>query len=162
LNSAIGDNLPKVGPNKLVVEVLRDGKNGPEVIARRETTNLVVNSGKQQIWRMVAGLQTNLFDQFRLGTSAAAANSAHTNVLSPVASSIRTADQMTMDVGRTMKWVVSYPSGGGSLSASGIVEVVLLNQHTSPGGSCMMRAIITPVNKTSIDKIRISYNARLS
>ena len=147
----------------VTAEVIRDGRHGPEVIARRITHNLVVNSGKRQIWRLVQGLQANLFDQMRIGTSAAAAASGQTNVLSPVTGTINTVDSVTLLAGtRTAQWVISYPSGGGSKSATAIQEVSLLNQNTSPGGSAMMRSTFTPVNKTTADKLKITYNARIT
>lgn len=147
----------------VTVEVIREGRHGPEVLQRRTTHNLVVNAGKRQIWRLASGLQTNIFDQMRIGTSGAAANSGQTNVISPVTGTINTVDSKTLLSGtRTHQWVISYPSGGGSKSASGIDEVVLLNQNTSPGGSCMMRAVFTAVNKTTADKLKITYTARIT
>lgn len=147
----------------VTVEVIRDGARGPEVVARRVTHNLVVNSGKRQLWRSVMGLQANLFDQMRIGTSAAAAASGQTNVLSPVTGTINTVDSMSLLAGtRTAQWIISYPSGGGSKSATGIQEVALLNQNTSPGGSAMMRSTFTSVNKTTADKLRITYTARVT
>lgn len=145
------------------IEVIRDGANGPEVVAYRRTPNLIVNSGKRQLWRLAQGLQTNLFDQFRIGTSPAAPNSGQTNVLSPVTGTLNTADSLTLLAAtRTAQWVISYPSGGGSKSATGISEVALLNQNTSPGGSAMMRSTFTAVNKTTSDKLKITYNARIT
>ncbi len=147
----------------VTAEVVRDGANGPEVIERRVSHNLVVNAGKKQIWRMVQGTQTNLFDQMRIGTSAAAANSGQTNLLSPIASTINTVSSMTVSSGtRTAQWVISYPSGAGSITVNGISEVVLLNQNTSPGGSCMMRTTFTSVNKTTADKLKITYSCRIT
>lgn len=147
----------------VTVEVIRDGKNGPEVIKRHISHNLVVNSGKKQTWRMCTGLNTNIWDQFRIGTCGAAANSGQTNVLSPVASTLNTADSKTLLSGtRTLQLVISYPSGGGSISASNIQEVCVLNQNTSPGGSALMRAIFTAVNKTTSDKLKITYNVRIT
>lgn len=146
-----------------VVEVLRDGKNGPEVLQRRVAPNLVVNTGKRQLWRVASGLNTKQFDQMRIGTSGAAASSAQTNVLSPVTGTLNTADSKTLLAGtRTMQWVISYPSGGGSKSATGIKEVCLLNINTSPGGSAMSRSTFTAVNKTTADKLRITYRARIT
>lgn len=162
--TTIVDGIPRddVG-GYVTAELIRSGPNGPEVVARRVTHNLVVNTGKRQIWRMVAGLNSNTFDQMRIGTSGAAANSAQTNVLSPVTGTINTVDSKTLLSGtRTMQWVISYPSGGGSKSATGIDEVVLLCQNTSPGGSAMMRATFTAVNKTTGDKLRITYQARIT
>lgn len=145
------------------IEVIRDGKNGPEVVSRRRTHNLVVNAGKRQIWRLTQGLQTNIFDQMRIGTSALAANSGQTNVLNPVTGTLNTVDSVSLLSGtRTAQWVISYPSGGGSKSATGISEVVLLNQNTSPGGSAMMRSTFTSVNKTTADKLKITYQARIT
>lgn len=146
-----------------VVEVLRDGKNGPEVISRRVTPNLVVNTGKRQIWRMSTGKSTKVFNFLRIGTSGVSANSAQTNVVSPVTGTLRTADTITLLSGtRTFQWVVSYQSGGGTKSASNIREVVVVNQHTSPGGSALSRSTFTAVNKTTADKLRITYRARVT
>lgn len=146
-----------------IVEVLRDGKNGPEVLQRRVTPNLVVNTGKRQLWRIASGLNTKHFDQFRIGTSGVAAASNQTNVIAAVTGTLVTADSKTLLSGtRTMQWVVSYPSGGGSKSATGIKEVAILNTNTSPGGSALSRSTFTPVNKTTADKLRITYRARVT
>lgn len=147
----------------VVAEVIRDTPHGPRVIARRVSHNLVVNAGKRQIWRLASGLNTDVFDQMRIGTSPAAANSGQTNVLSPVTGTLNTVDSRTLLAGtRTHQWVISFPSGGGTKSATGISEVVLLNQNTSPGGSAMMRVVLTPVNKTTGDKLKITYLSRIA
>lgn len=144
-------------------ETIRDGKHGPEVIGRGLSHNLVVNTGKQQIWRIASGLNTKVFDQMRIGTSPAAAASNQTNVLSPVTGTLGTVDDKTLETGtRTHQWLISYPSGGGSKSATGISEVVLLNLNTSPGGSAMMRSTFTAVNKTENDKLRLTYRSRIT
>lgn len=146
-----------------IVEVLRDGKNGPEVVQRRTIPNLVVNTGKRQIWRQATGKSTKLFKFLRIGTSGVAANSAQTNVITPVTGTLRTADDFTLLSGtRTFQWVVSYQSGGASKSAANIREVVLMNQRTSPGGSALSRSTFTAVNKTTADKLRITYRARVT
>lgn len=145
----------------VTVEVIRDGRHGPEVISREVTHNLIVNTGKKQTWRQAAGLSANAWDQFRIGTSGVAPVSSDLNVKSPVTGTLKTADSLTLLAGqRTFQAVISYPSGAGSKSAAGISEVVLLNQHTSPGGSAFMRAIFTPQNKTENDKLRITYQVR--
>lgn len=153
----------------VVAEVIRDGANGPVVIERHETHNLVVNTGKRQLWRMAGGLSSSVWRFFRLGTSALAAASADTNVKAAVAGSRRTADTRSLLVGtRTYQLMVSYQSGsattaGGVLSAAGIAEVVVLNQLTTPGGSALMRAIFSStVNKTKSDKLKVTYNVRVS
>lgn len=144
------------------IEVIRDSGDGPKVIQRRRTHNLVVNTGKRQTWRQACGLNANDWDQFRVGTCGVAANSAQTNVLSPVTGTLNTADSRTLLSGtRTFQLVISYPSGAGSKSATNIQEVVVLNQNTSPGGSALMRAIFTPVNKTTADKLKLTYNVRI-
>ncbi len=146
-----------------MAEVISDGKHGPEVTRRELSHNLVVNTGKQQIWRIASGLSTTVFDQMRIGTSPAAAASNQTNVLSPVTGTLVTVDNRTLEAAtRTHQWLISYASGGGSKSATGISEVVLLNQNTSPGGSAMMRSTFTPVNKTTNDKLRITYRSRIT
>ena len=148
----------------LTVEVIRDGANGPEVIERRVVSNLVVNTGKRQLLRLGSGLQIKFFDQFRIGTSAVAPASGDTNVKSPVAGTLKTATTKTLLAGtRTHEWMFSYVSGGGSISANGIAEAAMLNQNTSPGGSALMRALITPtVNKTTADKLKLTYRLRVT
>lgn len=146
-----------------LIEVIRDGKHGPVVIQRACAPNLVVNTGKRQTWRMASGLNTNDWDQARIGTCGAAANSGQTNVISPVTGTLNTVDQKTLLAGtRTFQLVVSYPSGGGSKSATGIKEVVILNQNTSPGGSALARSVFSAVNKTTADKLKIQYRVRIS
>jgi hypothetical protein len=146
-----------------VVEVLRDGKNGPEVVQRRTIPNLVVNTGKRQIWRLATGLNTKVFKFMRIGTSGVVANSGQTNVISPVTGTLRTVSDFTLLSGtRTFQWVVSYQSGAGQKSAANIREVVLMNTRTSPGGSAMSRSTFTAVNKTTADKLRITYRARVT
>lgn len=145
------------------IEVHRDGPRGHEVVQRVKTHNLVVNSGKVQIWRLAQGTQARLFDQFRIGTSGAAANSGHTNVLSPVPGTLNTADSMTvLAATRMARWTISYPSGAGTISATDIQEVVLLNENTSPGGSAMMRTVFSVVAKKLTDKLKITYEARIA
>jgi hypothetical protein len=147
----------------ITIEVLRDGKHGPEVIERRVVHNLVVNTGKRQTWRQAAGLNINDWDQMRIGTCGTPPASGDTNVLSPVTGTLNTVDSKTLLAGtRTLQEVISYPSGVGTKSATGIKEVVLLNQNTSPGGSALMRATFTPVDKTTLDKLRISYGVRIA
>lgn len=144
------------------IEVIRDSGDGPKVIRRVRTHNLVVNTGKRQTWRQACGLNANDWDQFRVGTCGVAANSAQTNVISPVTGTLNTADSKTLLAGtRTFQLVISYPSGAGSKSATNIQEVVVLNQNTSPGGSALMRAVFTPVNKTTADKLKLTYNVRI-
>jgi hypothetical protein len=161
-NNDLSDELQAAGV--YIVEVIRDGKNGPEVISRRVAPNLIVNSGKRQLWRIASGIvTTHQFDQMRIGTSAVAANSGQTNVISPVTGTINTVDSKTLLSGtRTMQWVISYPSGAGMKSAANIREVVILNQNTSPGGSALSRSVFTAVNKTTADKLKITYKARVT
>jgi hypothetical protein len=145
------------------IEVIRDGKNGPEILERRVSPNLIVNTGKKQIWRMSSGLSTSKFQFMRIGTSGGAAASGNTNVTSPVTGTLKTATLVTLLSGtRTMQWVVSYPSGSGTKSATNIKEVVVMNQHTSPGGSAMSRAVFSAVSKSTSDKLRITYKARIT
>lgn len=159
--SDITDIIRQMGGH-VEIEVLRDGPSGPEVVSRRVAKNLIVNVGKKRMWKMTIGTSTKQWRFFRLGSNSAAAGSADTNVKTAIASTIRTADLKTVSVGRTYKWVVSYPSGVGSLSAAAIKEVVLSDQHTSPGGSILMRSVFTPVAKTTADKLRITYKSRIT
>jgi hypothetical protein len=164
MREIIEDNIDCAGPGGIVtIEVIRDGKNGPEVIERRKAHNLIVDQGKEQIWRLVSGSQTRFFDHFRIGTSSQAAAVGQVNLTSPITGTLIIASGKTLLAAtRTHEWVVSYASGGGSKSATNIQEVVLMNQATSPGGSCMMRAVFTAVNKTTADKLKITYNARIT
>jgi len=146
-----------------IVEVLRDGKSGPQIMQRRVIPNLVVNTGKRQLWRQSTGLNAKVFNFMRIGTSAVAANSAQTNVITLVTGTLKTCDSRTLLSGtRTMQWVISYPSGAGTKSAANIREVVVMNQRTSPGGSALSRSVFTAVNKTTADKLRITYRARVT
>lgn len=146
-----------------IIQILRDGAHGPVVMNEVVTNNLVVNTGKRQLWRMASGLNTNDWDQMRIGTSAVAANSGQTNVITPVTGTINTVDQKTLLSGtRTFQLMISYPSGAGSKSATNIREVVVLNQNTSPGGSALARATFSAVNKTLSDKLKIIYRFRVT
>lgn len=163
-NNALIDSvqLDPVG-GVFLVEVIRDGKHGPVVIQRAASPNLVVNSGKRQTWRMACALNTNDWDQMRIGTCGVAANSGQTNVVSPVTGTLNTVDQKTLLAGtRTFQLVISFPSGAGSKSATGIKEVVVLNQNTSPGGSALARSVFSAVNKTTADKLKIQYRVRIT
>lgn len=163
-NDALVDSV-QIDPvgGVFLVEVIRDGKHGPVVIQRAAAPNLVVNTGKRQTWRMACSLNTNDWDQMRIGTSGVAANSGQTNVVTPVTGTINTVDQKTLLSGtRTFQLVISYPSGAGSKSATNIKEVVILNQNTSPGGSALARSIFSAVNKTTADKLKIQYRVRIS
>ena len=151
-----------VAHGEFLIEVIRDGKNGPEVIQSRHVPNLIINVGKKQLWRMASGLSSKVFDFMRIGTSGAAAASNNTNVKSPVTGTLKTCDSRTISSGRTFQLVISYPSGGGTKSATGIQEVCVLNQHTSPGGSALNRSTFTSVNKTTADKLKITYSARIT
>lgn len=153
----------------VTIEVIRDNAAGsPQVVARRISHNLIVNTGKRQLWRIASGLSTNVFDQGRIGTSGAAANSGHTNILTPLTTadgggSLQTVDSKSLEAGtRTHQWVWSYPSGASTISAPGIDEACILNQNTSPGGSALMRSVFTAVNKTTNDKLKLTYRARIT
>lgn len=146
-----------------LIEVIRDGKHGPVVVQRAVAHNLVVNTGKRQTWRQACNLNTNDWDQMRIGTCGTAENSSQTNVLTPVTGTINTVDQKTLLSGtRTFQLVYSLPSGAGSKSATNIKEVVILNQNTSPGGSALARSVFSAVNKTTADKLKIQYRVRIT
>lgn len=148
----------------VIVEVIRDTPQGPRVIERRVSHNLIVNVGKKQMWRKATGLSVKLWKFMRIGTSANAAASNQTNLVSPITSTLKTVDSFTMSgATRTFAWIISYPSGVSTKTVTGIKEVILGDQHTSPGGSILMRALISPaVNKTTHDKFRITYKARVT
>jgi hypothetical protein len=145
-----------------VVEVIRDRGHGPEVIQRVEGHNIVLNSGKKQLWRMSSGMSTKAWRWFQLGHNSASPSSTDTGVKTAITSSIKTASTLTMS-GRTFQAIVSYPSGGGSLSASNIKEFALNNTLTSASHTSLCRALVTPVvSKTTADKLKISYQVRIA
>lgn len=145
------------------ITILRDGKNGPEVISRETVKNLIVNTGKRQTWRQAGGLNAKSWNFMRIGTCGVAANSSQTNVTTPVTGTLKTLDSRTLLSGtRTFQMSYSYPSGAGTKSATSIQEVVIMNQHTSPGGSALARAVFTKVNKTTADKVLIQYRVRMT
>lgn len=144
-----------------MLEVIRDRGNGPEVISRTYHRNTVLNVGKKQLLRRAVALQTNDFDQGRIGSSGAAITSAQTNVQVVITGTINTVDSKTMS-GRTLQLVWSYPSGVGSKSAT-VKEAVILNQNTSPGGSALCRVLLSPsVTKTTADKLKLTYQLRIT
>lgn len=151
-----------IGHGIYTIEVIRDEGHGPKVIQRRVVHNTVVNEGKKQIMRIAAGLNPSVFDHFRIGTSGAVPSTTDTNVKSPVASTLKTCTVITISGTRTLQLMYSYISGGGSISATGIKEVAVLNRLTTPGGSAMSRATFTAVNKTTSDKLKITYSVRIT
>lgn len=159
-----GPITDRAGMSSLVkIEVIRDGRHGPEVMRRIVSHNTVVNTGKKNAMRLITGNTTKAYNQIRVGTSGAAVTSVQTNVLSPVAGTLTTCDSITLSgATRTYNWVHSYPSGVGSISAANIQEVSILNQGTSPGGSAWNRSTFAAVSKTEDDKLKITYKARIT
>jgi len=153
------------------VEVIRDTGHGPQTIYHQKVHNALVLSGKKQIWRMVTGKNAvtanRLFKWFRLGTcGAAVAPLTDTNVKSPITGTLAAATAMTCLAGtRTMQWMISYASGAGTKSAN-VKEMAVLNKTTGgtyAGASCMSRAVLSPAaQKTTADKLKITYTARIS
>lgn len=160
--SSMKDDLDDMG-GLVTIEVLRDGKNGPEVIHSHTVHNLIVNTGKRQTWRMtMSGLNTKKWNYMRIGSNSAAAASGDTNVKTAITGTLKTIDSVTLLSGtRTAQFVKSYPSGVGTKSGT-IKEVCILNQLTSPGGSALMRAVFSTVTKTTADKLRITYRCRIT
>lgn len=159
--AALSDEVKAQG--YFIITVLRDGRHGPEVVSRGIAKNLIVNTGKRQTWRQASGLNAKSWNFMRIGTSSQAANSSQTNLTSPVTGTLKTVDVRTLLSGtRTMQYSLSYPSGAGTKSAANIQEVVILNQHTSPGGSALARAVLSKVNKTTADKVLIQYRVRMT
>lgn len=141
------------------LEIIRDGRNGPEVIHKSLHPNTIVNVGKKQMWRMLTGLSTKLFKFGRAGSNSAAASSADTNVKTAITGTLKTCESITMS-GRTLNLVWSYASGAGTKSGT-FKEIAILNQRTSPGGSALARAVLSPVAaKTTADKLKLTYTVR--
>lgn len=145
------------------LELIRDGKNGPEVVHSQTVKNLIMNTGKRQTWRQcLTGLNTHKWNYMRLGSGSAAATSGGTNLQTPVTGTLKTADSVTLLAAtRTAQIIRSYPSGAGSKSAA-FKEVCILNSITSPGGSALSRAVFATVTKTTADKFRITYKCRIT
>ena len=148
----------------VTMQIVRNDADGNEQIVSTQTVrNTVVNQGKSETWRMASTLNTtDAWDQFRIGTCGAAVTSVQTSLLSPVPGTQVTADTVTvLAATRTYQMEISYPSGGGSISAANIQEVVVRNQNTSGAGQMFMRATFSPVNKQESDKLRITYSVRI-
>ena len=144
------------------VEVIRDRGNGPEVIRRVDGKNIVLNAGKKQTFRMSSGLSSKAWKWFQLGKSSAAVSSGDAGVKPAITSTIKTNSSQTMS-GRTYTIVVSYPSGAGSLSAAAIKEFAVNNTLTSASHTSLCHALISPVvAKTTADKLKITYNIRIT
>jgi len=154
------------------IQVIRDGKNGPEVIAERRVANMVLPGGKKELLRRAMNVSTvgefttsgiRYFDQMRIGTSGITNSTAFTNVRSPVTGTLNTVDTKSLLAGtRTMQLVISYPSCASSKHATGIAEVAILCKNTSPGGTALARGIFAAVNKTIVDKLKITYSCRIT
>lgn len=159
-----GPLCDRQGMSSLVkVEIIRDGRHGPEVMRRSVAHNTVVSGGKKQGIRLIAGQTGKGYDQMRIGTSGAAYASNQDDVLSPVAGTLTTCDSITLSgATRTYNWVHSYPSGGGSKSAADIQEMCIQCQGTSGGGSAWNRSTFAAVSKTTADKLKLTYKARLT
>lgn len=155
----INETPLEFGVARYIIEKIRDGKDGPEVVERQVVNNLVTTVGKKLILKLAAGLATQLMDAMRIGTSGAAPAAGDTNVKSPIASTRHTASTITMD-GQTLQLIFSYISGGGSVSATGIREVAILDSLTSGSDSCISRAVFSAVNKTTTDKLKITYQVK--
>lgn len=158
IDSATGDVISPL-QGYFTVEILRDGRNGVECISKTVHKNTVLNAGKKQMWRMLTGLSTKLFKFGRAGSNSAAAISANTNVKTAITGTLKTVDSITMS-GRTLNLIWSYASGAATKSGS-FKEVAILNQRTSPGGSALARALLSPVApKTTADKLKLTYTIR--
>jgi len=147
------------------VELFRAGPNGIVCLRRTVHPNLVVNVGKKRLLRLAIGSITagRVFDHFRLGRNTVAAGSAQTNVITAITSTIHTCTAFTLSAGRTFRWMYSWISGGGTLSATGIGELAVLDMQTTPGGSMMARVVLSPVvNKTTADKLKVTYKCRVT
>lgn len=70
------DRIDEMG-GVLTAEVIRDTPTGPKVMARRDSHNLIVNTGKRQIWRQATGLNTKVFNFIRIGINSAEIGRAH-------------------------------------------------------------------------------------
>ncbi len=167
-SAMVCDRLEKGISGICKVEVIRDGPNGPEVIATAYGRNVITAEGKTELWRLAQGNQTDLFDQFRVGTCGATPTSNNTDVISPVTTAgnqtrLQTADSMTVDTGRTYQWIISFASGAGTLTATSLEEFSIMNQRTQGAGDSLCRAVFTPaVNKTTADKLKLTYKARIT
>jgi hypothetical protein len=148
----------------VTVELIRDGADGPKVIRRETVHNTVVDQGKRQTWRQAANLNTNAWDNFRIGTCGNAVTPGETDLVTPITGTQTAATLITLLAAtRTFQLVVSYASGGGSKSATDIQEVIVCNKITSASTvSILMRATFTAVNKTTADKLKITYNVRIT
>lgn len=160
LMNALADTLHAQGV--FTVEVIRDGKNGPEVIQRVVAKNTVVSQGKKQLWRMCSGMSTKQFKFMRAGSSSLAVASAHTDVQTIITGSHKTCTTITMTGARTFRLVLSYVSGGGTLSAA-FKEIAIVNTITNTGFSSLCRALLSPVvNKTTADKLKVTYDVKIT
>jgi hypothetical protein len=146
----------------IAIEIIRDGKNGPEVIQRHETHNLVVDIGKLQVLRKAVGLNDKDFKYFRLGSSSQTPAAGDSNLITPIADSLVEADSRTVSGVRSVQLAISYGSGAGSLSGN-IREVAILNELTTPGGHLLARGIFAAdVPKTTADKLKVAYTFRVT
>ena len=155
-----GDEVKSI-QGHFLVEVIRDTPDGPKVIQRVTSPNIVLTVGKKQLWRMSTGLSAKMFKYGRAGINSAAAVVGDTNVKTAITGTLKTITSVTMS-GQTLQLVWSYASGGGTKSAA-FKEIAILNQLTSPGGSALARAVLSPLaTKTTADKLKLTYQVKVT
>lgn len=163
-SECMSEETPRKMQGVIHVQLIRDDGDGPVVVDEHRKQNTVLTAGKRQTLRMISGLSAATWSYMRIGTDGTAPATTQTNVIAPVVGTLTGIDSATVLAGtKTLQLVISYPSGVGSVSANNIQEVCVLNSVTSPGGTGLMRAVFnTPVNKTTTDKLKITYSLTIA
>ncbi len=144
-----------------LVEVIRDTRDGPKVIQRVVTPNIVVTTGKKYLLQQASGLVSKFYKFGRAGINSAAAVVGDTNVKTAITGTLKTITSITMS-GQTLVLVWSYASGAATKSAA-FKEIAILSQHTTPGGTALARAVLSPLaTKTTADKLKLTYSVKVT
>lgn len=146
----------------LLVEVIRDTRDGPKVIHRQCRPNIIVTTGKKYLLQIASGLVASKLIKFgRAGINSAAAVVGDTNVKTAITGTLKTITSITMS-GQTLVLVWSYASGGGTKSAA-FKEIAILSQRTTPGGTALARVVLSPLaTKTTADKLKLTYSVKVT
>lgn len=146
------------------VETIRDTEFGPTIVRRqRLMKNLIINDGKEELLRIACGMSSAVFNKMRLGKCDTTPTSGDTSIKTTVPKGLATVDVTTFD-GRTMQLIVSFPSGTTiELSATSINEIgIVYSGATTTQKTMLNRSLITATDKTTADKLKITYEAHVT
>lgn len=129
------------------VEIVVFDKDG-KIKDRREIDNIIVDTGKSQIIKLIGSLDTSAFSYIAIGTddgTVLALSTTNTALGNEIARKVASVSQVTTTVsGDTLQLQVTFSNSDGLTGSSAITESGVFNAST--GGVMLNRAIFPPVN----------------